>query len=240
MTDRTLAPPERHDPHRRFFGRRRGPSLSARKEDLIARLLPRLRIAPATDGQELDPQALFDRPMAAIWLEIGFGKGEHLAEQARQHRDIGFIGCEPYVNGMAALLDRVEQDRLTNIRVYDDDARDILDRLPPASIGRLFLLQPDPWPKARHARRRLVNPEPLDAMARVLRPGAELRISTDDPVYKRWAAIQLAQRQDFRWLAEGPGDWRQPTDDWPATRYAEKARREGRSPVFFRLVRQPL
>ncbi|MBK5921467.1 tRNA (guanosine(46)-N7)-methyltransferase TrmB [Rhodothalassium salexigens] len=239
------APADRPDPLRRFFGRRRGPRLSPRKQALIDTLLPRLRVglpdpadpASAAGADGLDPARLFDRPIDDLWLEIGFGKGEHLAWQAGENPRIGFIGCEPYQNGLAALLDRIDADGLGNVRVYDDDARDVIDALPDASVGRIFLLQPDPWPKARHARRRLVNPEPLDAMARILRPGGELRLSTDDPTYKAWMAVQIAQRSDFRWTAERPADWRRPSADWPITRYASKAEREGRTPVFFRLVR---
>ena len=228
---------------RKIYGRRKGPALSARKQRLFDTVLPQVSLDLPPAGTTLDPAGLFARPVRAVWLEIGFGKGEHLAWQARQHPDVGFIGCEPYINGMAGLLAAIDgdggDDTLTNIRVYGDDARDVLAALPDASLDRVFLLHPDPWPKSRHAKRRFVNPDTLDALARVMADGAELRIGTDHPVYRRWTAMQMARRTDFRWLADRAADWRTRAPDWPQTRYEAKARGEGRDSTYFRYCRCP-
>lgn len=220
-----------HDPYRRFFGRRKGPALSPRKQALLAQLYPQVRIDPKRLAA--DPAGLFDRQVDALWLEIGFGKGEHLAWQAKQNPTIGLIGCEPYLNGMVAMLDLVGQQALTNIRLYGDDARDILEALPEACLDRVFLLHPDPWPKRRHAARRFINHPNLDLIARVLKPGGLFRASTDDPVYRQWTALKMLQRKDFIWTARSKHDWLTQPDDLPTTRYANKAVREGRYDVYF-------
>lgn len=199
--------------------------------------LPRLQIALPEMGGTLDPALLFAAPVADVWLEIGFGGGEHLAAQARAHPENGMIGCEPYVNGVAALLARIEAENIANIRILPSDARDLLDALPDACIGRAFILFPDPWPKARHARRRLVAPETLDALARILKNGAELRLATDDPGYLRWMLEHALRCADLRWTARSPGDWRTRPADWPATRYEEKAASQGRKSSYLRFVR---
>lgn len=203
----------------------------------MAELLPRLQIALPKAGGTLDPASLFAAPVADVWLEIGFGGGEHLAAQALAHPGIGMIGCEPYVNGVAALLARIEAENIANIRVLPSDARDLLDALPDARIGRAFVLFPDPWPKARHARRRLVAPEALGALARILKDGAELRLATDDPGHLRWMLEQTLRCADLRWTARGPGDWRTRPADWPATRYEEKAASQGRKSTYLSFVR---
>ena len=154
-------------------------------------LLPRLRVALAAAGAVLDLAGLFPQPPSKFWLEIGFGSGEHLAEQARRHPEIGFIGCELFVNGVAALVGQVERLELANVRIFDDDARLLLAALPEASIDRAFLLFPDPWPKTRHDKRRFVGPANLATMARVLADGAEFRVATDDAGYVRWTLQQL-------------------------------------------------
>ena len=150
-------------PTRIFYGRRKGRALRPGRRRLLDELLPRVRIEP--DSGPIDPLALFERPVQDIWLEIGFGGGEHLAEQARRHPDVGLIGCEPFLNGVARLLGEIEQDGLRNIRVYADDARDLFERLPEACIGRAFVLFPDPWPKARHRRRRFIGPDTLQELS---------------------------------------------------------------------------
>ncbi len=222
-------------PELRFFGRRKGPTLSDRKQSLLDELLPRISVPinPEKDGMpgDLDPNAIFDVPPRACWLEIGFGKGEHLAWQADHNPDIGLIGCEPYLNGVAGLLTHIEENGISNIRVYGDDARHVLNRLPDASIDRVFLLHPDPWPKRRHARRRFVNPPNLDQIARVLSDGGEFRVGTDHPIYREWTAVQMSFRDDFEWLADSPQDWLERPDDWPETRYEAKAL-EGRATYF--------
>jgi tRNA (guanine-N7-)-methyltransferase len=193
----------------------------------------------SSEGQTIDPTTLFPHSPSAIWLEIGFGSGEHLVEQARRHPEIGFIGSEVFVNGVAALLGHVERLRLSNVRIFDDDARLLLTSLPEASVGRLFLLFPDPWPKARHAKRRFIGPGNLPILAQRLADGAELRIATDDPGYARWTLQHLVGREEFSWLASRAADWRDPPDDWVETRYQRKAMAAGRRPVFLRFERRP-
>lgn len=222
-----------------WHGRRHGRRLTSRRQDLRARLLPRIRVPAPTEGQTIDPTALFPHRPRAVWLEIGFGSGEHLAEQACRHPEIGFIGSEVFVNGVAALLDHVERLRLSNVRVFDDDARLLLAGLPEASIDRLFLLFPDPWPKARHAKRRFIGPDNLPVLGRLLADHAELRIATDDAGYARWTLRHLIDREEFSWLARRAADWRDPPGDWVETRYERKAMAAGRRPVFLRFERRP-
>jgi len=172
-----------------------------------------------------------------IWLEIGFGSGEHLLWQAEHHSDIGFIGCEPFINGMASLLGAVEDRGLTNIRVHDGDARDALAWLPEASIGRIFILFPDPWPKLRHRKRRLVS-ETVPALARVLKQGGDIRFASDDGDYAAQALLAFQAGGQFDWLAERAGDWRMRPQDWPETRYERKAVSDGRRSAYLRFRRR--
>ena len=229
------------DPDRRIYGRRHGRRLRPGRRRLMQELLPKLRIAIPESGASLELAALF--PGATeFWLEIGFGAGEHLATQAGAHPGIGLIGCEPFVNGVAALLGWIDRESLGNIRIHPGDGRDLLDVLPDASIGRVFILFPDPWPKTRHARRRLLGGETLAGLARVMKDGAELRLATDDPGQLRWMLEQMSRAPAFRWTARGPGDWRTRPADWPATRYEEKSASQGRASTFLRyarLARQP-
>ena len=157
--------------------------------------------------------------------------------QTEQNPTIGMIGCEPYLNGVAGLLAHIDDTGSTAIRIYDDDARHVLKRLPDASIDKFFLLHPDPWPKRRHAKRRFLSPENLDEIARVLKDGGEFRVAHDLPVYQEWIALQMSQREDFIWSAKGRGDWLNRADDWPETRYEAKSKREGRVPHYFRYNR---
>ena len=200
---------------------------------MVEELLPRLSVPTRGD---LTAHALFgdDRP---LWLEIGFGRGEHMGGQAEANPQIGIIGAEPFLDGVAGALMEVRDRGLTNIRLHMGDALDVLDRLPEASLERVFLLHPDPWPKTRHAKRRFVNPGPLDLVARALKPGAELRIGTDDPVYCRWTMLQMGMRADFDWLADRPRDWQTRPTDWPGTRYEAKARAARREVWYFRYRR---
>ena len=222
-----------------WHGRRVGRKLRPRQQDLLTGLLPQIRVPLPPAGTPLDLAGLFPQPLSQLWLEVGFGSGEHLVEQARRHPEIGFIGCEVFLNGVAALVGQVERLQLANIRIFDDDARLLLAVLPEASVGRAFLLFPDPWPKARHAKRRFVGPANLPTMARILADGAEFRVATDDVGYVRWTLQQLIGHPDFRWCATGPKDWRGPPDDWVETRYQNKAVRSGREPVFLRFQRRP-
>jgi tRNA (guanine-N7-)-methyltransferase len=223
-------------PGRRLYGRRRGRKLRAGRQLATESLLPHLAITLPEHGP-LDPAGLFPGPPAAVWLEIGFGGGEHLAEQAERHPAIGLIGCEAFANGVARLVGEIARRGLANIRIFADDARLLLDCLIPVSIGRTFILFPDPWPKRRHHKRRLVAPATLDRLAAIMQPGAELRLATDDRDYLGWMLEHLTARRDFAWLARRPADWRERPADWPATRYEEKARAAGRSPTFLRFVR---
>lgn|SRR6185312_1212823 len=227
--------PSRMDWH----GRRRGRRLRPYRQGLLTELLPRLRVALPPSGAPLDLAGLFPRPPSKLWLEVGFGSGEHLVEQARRHPDTGFIGCEVFVNGVAALVGQLDRLELANVRIFDDDARLLLTALPAASIERAFLLFPDPWPKTRHAKRRFIGPANLATMARILADGAEFRVATDDAGYVRWTLQQLTGHPDFQWNATGPGDWRNPPADWVETRYQRKAVAAGRRPIFLCFQRQP-
>ncbi len=240
--DPTAGLPFRRKPaDRRFHGRRIGPGLSERQKRLLAEALPRFAIARdllGGDG-EVSPAAFFDRPHDRYALEIGFGKGEFLLARAMAEPDTGFIGAEPYLNGVVALVDAMLAAGVTNIRIHPDDARDLLERLRPASLDAVYLIHPDPWPKRRHAKRRFVNPENLDLVTRVLKPGGRFLVVSDDPVYQRWTAIVMANRADFSWTANGPADWLNPPPEWRETRYAGKAAAEGRRDVFFVYRRLP-
>ena len=222
---------------RRIYGRRRGRPLRPGRERLQQELLPRLAIAVPQE-QLLDPGSLFPTKPQAVWLEIGFGGGEHLATQAEAHPDIGLIGCEVFENGVARLVGEIARRGLGNIRIFADDARLLLDRLPPRSLDRVFVLFPDPWPKQRHHKRRLVAPPTLDRLAAIMRPGAELRLATDDPSYLVWMLEHATAHPDFLWLACSPVDWRERPPDWPPTRYEQKAIAAGRTPAFLRFERR--
>jgi tRNA (guanine-N7-)-methyltransferase len=196
-------------------------------------LLPLLTITPR---RGLDPRDYFNGPVRDVWLEVGFGGGEHLLWQAEHNPSIGMIGAEPFVAGMAKLLSKIDASAATtNLRIYPEDAADVIEALPDASLGRVFVLFPDPWPKKRHHKRRFLQMEMLDQLARVLRKGAELRFASDDAGYVAWALERFMAHPSFEWTAQSPQDWRTRTDDWPPTRYEQKAL-HGR-PYYFRFVR---
>lgn len=227
-------------PHRKvLYGRRHGRPLRKHRQEVMETLLPSMKLTAPAAGTGLDPAGLFDTPKQDLWFEVGFGGGEHLAWQSARHPDIGFIGCEPFINGVSSLLKHVEEGGQTNIRVVPDDARPILDALPDASVGRAFVLFPDPWPKARHAFRRFIGPDNLPRLSRVLKDGAELRIASDDPQLQRWMLEHVWRHPDFEWTARTAADWRQRPEDWPQTRYEAKALEAGRRPMFLRFVRRP-
>lgn len=220
------------------FGRRKSRKLSPNKEELMASLLPRIAVRLAGDSAypENRPVALvgqFDK----VWLEIGFGGGEHLAEQAIRNPDVLLIGCEPYIDGVAKLVSEVDAEGLGNVRLLADDARLLLDELPDASIERVFILFPDPWPKARHHKRRIVSQDTLDRIARVVKPGGELRLATDHADYAEWMLEQVLAHPAFEWQAERHTDWKTPPADWVPTRYEQKTRAEGREPIYYLLRR---
>lgn len=236
MTD-----PARHG-SLRTYGRRRGRPLRVERARLVESLLPLIRVPAAVlsaPAGSVDPRRLFDRTVDAVWLEIGFGGGEHLAAQAKAHPAVGMIGCEPFANGVAALLRRIDADKLGNVRILPDDARPLLDALADAGLARVFVLFPDPWPKKRHARRRLVSAETLAVLARLIADGGVLRLATDDPTYAQAMAALAADAPAFRLVGGGPAApaWR--PADAPASRYEEKALKAGRTPVFLELARRP-
>jgi tRNA (guanine-N7-)-methyltransferase len=236
-----LTDPSSGDAERRLilYGRRRGRPLRRQRSQLLETLLPRLRLEPPVPGETLAPAQLFDRPTSDLWVEVGFGGGEHLAAQASLHPDIGFVGCEPFINGVASLLQHVEARDLRNVRVVADDARPILDALPDRSVGRCFVLFPDPWPKLRHAQRRFVGPSNLPRLTRVLKDGAELFLATDDPGLAGWMLEHAWRAPELEWLAVRSADWRRRPDNWPGTRYEAKALAAGRQPFYLRFRRRP-
>ncbi len=219
---------------RNFYGRLKGKALKASQRRYLDEDLGRL--SPGPIGSEVNPEkapldlgARFGgRP---VWLEIGFGSGEHLVHQASQHPDVAIIGVEIYVNGVASCLGKVRRAGLDNIAVHMGDARDLMDVLPAGCIQKAFLLYPDPWPKARHHRRRFVTPDHLGPLHRAMSPGSELRVATDIPDYVR-QSLEEVPKAGFTWLAGRAADWREPWEDWTSTRYEMKALREGRVPHY--------
>lgn len=230
--------PER--PHRNFYGRRRGKHLRDSQEAYLQEDLDALSPGPVAwdvnpDRAPLDPAAIFGG--REVWLEVGFGGGEHMVHQASLNPQVGIIGCEPYVNGVAMLLGKIRRAGVDNLRVHPGDVRDLFDVLPDASMAKAFLLYPDPWPKSRHHRRRFVTPEHLEPLARVLKPGAEFRVATDIPDYVR-QTLEEVPKAGFDLLTEVPGGWHQPWGDWISTRYEQKALREGRVPHYLTFRRK--
>ena len=215
-----------------FFGRRKGKALRPGHDALVRTLLPRLRIELPTPRRALALDALFPRPVESVRIEIGFGGGEHLAHEARTHSAIGYLGCEPFINGTAKLLAALDAEGLDNVRLFDRDATELLPILTPASIDRVDLLFPDPWPKRRQRKRRFVSDENLAALARVLRPGGELRFATDIDDYAGWTLARVLRSPDFVWPATGADAWRQPWAGWPGTRYEAKAHAQGRGAAY--------
>ncbi len=185
----------------------------------------------------VDLDRLYPFPVREFWLEIGFGGGEHLLAQASANPDVGMIGCEPFINGVAGLLAQADARGIRNIRVHPDDARDLLDVLPDGALDRVFILFPDPWPKTRHHRRRIVTMETLDALARVMKRGAELRLATDHTDYGHWMLAHIQRHSAFAWMAESADDWTTRTGDWPPTRYEAKALKQGEECLYLRIRR---
>jgi tRNA (guanine-N7-)-methyltransferase len=227
-------------PWRNLYGRIRGKDLRDMQRTYLDEDLAGL--SPGKVGWEENPErvpldldALFGaRP---VWLEVGFGGGEHMVHQAARNPGVGIIGCEPFVKGVAMLLGKIRAAGVDNLAVHPGDVRDLFDVLPDGSVEKAFLLYPDPWPKKRHHRRRFVTPEFLAPLARVLKPGAEVRVATDIPDYVR-QTLEEMPKAGFDWLAERPGDWRDPWDDWISTRYEQKALREGRAPHYLTFRRR--
>ncbi len=236
----------------RLYGRRQDKPLKPRQARLMETLLPRvsapdpasLRYAGQADAspakpkaktgpaaEPIDPAALF--PQAEeIWLEVGFGGGEHLAWQAARNPNVGLIGAEAFVNGVAKLLVKIDEDKLGNVRIHFGDARPLMEALPEASLARLFVLHPDPWPKKRHRKRRMISPWFFSEAARLLAPGGDLRVASDSDEYIAWTLTHARGAPDFEWTAERADDWRRRPEDWPQTRYEAKSLKDGRRPAY--------
>lgn len=234
------------------FGRRKGRPLRAHHASLVEELLPQIEITlppgpeseSASEGQRdvvpesLDPATLFgEMPPKEIWLEVGYGGGEHLAGQALANPDVGIIGCEFFTAGIGKMLAHLEASDISNVRLFTGDARQLLASLTTASLARIFVLYPDPWPKLRHERRRFISPWAVSEFARLVRPGGTVRVVSDIPVYCRWTLQHFGADARFAWTAEGPDDWRDSPADWVPTRYEAKALREGRTPSYLDFLR---
>jgi tRNA (guanine-N7-)-methyltransferase len=220
-------------PRRTLYGRSRGKTLRAGQERLLHEALPRVAIGP----EAIASGALFAFEPRELWLEIGFGSGEHLIEQAKAHPDVGLIGCERFLNGVAAALSGLERERLANVRLNRGDAWTLLEAAPSGWFSRVFLLYPDPWPKRRHNKRRVVSEAMVEELARTLRPGGDMRFATDIDDYAGWTLRRFIASPFFRWTATRADDWRTPWPEWRPTRYEAKARREGRGSVYLTFVR---
>jgi tRNA (guanine-N7-)-methyltransferase len=220
-------------PVRRLYGRSRGKSLRAGQERLLAEALPQFSIAPET----LVAGRAFPEPPREVWLEIGFGAGEHLIEQAKANPDVGVLGCDPFLNGVVATLASLKREQLSNVRLWRGDAQTIIEFAPDAFFSRVFILYPDPWPKRRHHKRRIIAAGMIEALARVTRRGAELRFATDVDDYAGWTLARFLASPHFRWAATRADDWRRPWREWRPTRYEAKARSERRQSVYLTFVR---
>lgn len=231
--------PKRPDGTPIWYGRRSSHKLRPGRRRLMDELLPKVGIAPPAPGETVDPAALFGGPCRDLHLEIGFGGGEHLSGCAAKTPDTCFIGCEPFIDGVASLLADVEEKGLANVRVFSDDARILLDALPDACLSRTYLLFPDPWPKKRHNRRRIVDAEFLSTLARLSADGAEFQFASDHMGYVAWALAALHRHPDWSWTARRPADWREPPPGWVPTRYEAKARKKGDLPAYLLFRRRP-
>jgi tRNA (guanine-N7-)-methyltransferase len=223
----------------RFHGRRRGRKLRPGRERLLETALPARSITLPDGDDPVDPRIWFPDTPKSVWLEIGFGAGEHLAWQAAANPGTGFIGAEPYLNGVARLLSELTERELPNIRLLPDDVRPLMERLEEACLARVFILFPDPWPKQRHHQRRIINSAMLDDLARVMEDDAELRLATDDQSYLVWMLRHLEADERFEWMADRMADWSVRPDDWPDTRYEGKNRSGGPGSTFLRYRRVP-
>ena len=219
-----------------FFGRRKGKPLREKQAEGLATLLPQLKLNLANAAPHRI-ESLYDFSVERMRLEIGFGGGEHLIHRAAENPSTGFIGVEPFVNSMAKLLTSVEEQGLRNIRLYDDDATQVLDWLPDASIDQIDLLYADPWPKRKHWKRRFVSQVNLERFHRVLKPGATFCFASDIDTYVNWTLLHCRDHGGFAWQAEQASDWLTPYAGWPGTRYENKARREGRSSAYLTFIK---
>jgi tRNA (guanine-N7-)-methyltransferase len=223
-------------PRRQLHGRAKGKALRPAQRQRLAEILPRIEID--LERLKAGPAALFPAAPKRVVLEIGFGGGEHLAAMAKSEPESGFLGVEPFLNGVAKLLGQVEADNLQNLRLLRGDGREVLARLPDASLDAVYLLYPDPWPKRRQRKRRIVDPAFVAELARVIRPGGEFRFASDIDDYVGWTLARVLPNRDFQWLARKDADWREPWAGWHRTRYEAKAIREGRVPSYLRFMKR--
>ncbi|MEZ0222972.1 MAG: tRNA (guanosine(46)-N(7))-methyltransferase TrmB [Alphaproteobacteria bacterium] len=226
---------EQHDRNSlKFYGRRKGKTIRPNRQSAFNLVMPWAEIKLPESPAHLSPADFFDFPVDEVWLEIGFGNGEQLIHQALQHPKIGMIGCEPFMNGVAALCRDIKANNIKNIRIWQDDARLLMPRFKNHSFARCFLLNLDHWPKKRHHKRRFVQTETLDDLHRLLKKGSELRMSTDDLSLAVWELEKTYFHKGFRWLAESASDWRDRPADMLETRYQKKGATAGRPTVFLR------
>ncbi len=222
----------------RFYGRRKGRPLSQNMQRLLDEVLPDNLLPEDMDESWLSKRRTRQSKDSALILEIGFGGGEHLASLAAGQRADLFIGAEPFINGVVSLLRHIEEQKLNNICIWPDDVRLILDKLPARSLSAVYVMFPDPWPKARHAGRRILNQEMLDRLADLLQPKGQLRMASDHPVAKSWLLAEAMRHPDFEWCARSAADWRERPSGWPQTRYMRKGVTEGRLPSWFEFQRR--
>ena len=223
---------QRRAERRQLWGRAKGRPLSAHQAALVETLLPKISVP--VDGDALVGLKSYD----TLTLEIGFGGGEHLLHRARENPKAGFIGAEPFLNGVAKALTGIEKDDLKNIRLHHGDVRAVFDALPDASLDMIYILYPDPWPKPRHYKRRLIQEDLIEELHRALKPGGQLRFASDIISYVDWALARILRHGGFAWEAESCADWAVPYEGWPSTRYEAKAYREGRTPHYFRFLKE--
>ncbi len=217
-------------PERRVFGRRQGRPLKASRQNVLESALPQLAL-PKDDlrgGGDIDPGIWFEVPEKPLVIEIGFGNGEHLAAMMREYPENNYIGAEPFINGMAAFLKEISSEAKGNVRVHMDDALQVIKSIRPTTVDAIYILNPDPWPKTRHHKRRIVNPDNLNAFARVIRPGGKLVMSTDVDDLAEWMLTHTFRHPAFEWSAEKLSDWTRPPPGWIETRYEQKGRAQGR------------
>ena len=219
-----------------MHGRRRGKKLRGHQAWLLSEALPGLTFD--VSRPLCDPASLFPNKPSTLWLEIGFGGGEHLAAEALANPNAGYIGCEAYLNGLAKALALIESNSLRNVRLYNGDARAVIEALPRDALDGVYLLYPDPWPKRRHHDRRFLSSAMLAQLARIMRPGAALAFTTDIDGNAGWTLAHVLGSPDFVWAASGPDDWQKPWAGWTGTRYESKALRAGRRPVYLTFLRK--
>ena len=226
-------------PRRQFYGRRKGRPVRVQKQKLLDRLLPSLRLSLQEGDANIEPQSFFAVPPKEVWLEIGFGGGEHLAELAFRNPDVGFIGSEVFLNGVASFLEHHEEKKLSNVRLFPDDVRLLLKTLKPQSLHKVMVLFPDPWPKARHNKRRLVQKETLEILSNLLIEGGELRLASDHKDYVAWMLEEIEKVPSLVFSEDISFEGRQKRpSSWPATRYEEKAAKKGITSTYLSLTKR--